>query len=381
MRVSRYVCPSGLELFQSPLYLDAEGVPVRLSWAEKRVPWLVTLRELLLSEDSVARGRAARAAEAAARGLAPHCPRGHVLPEGYLERPTVALGVVGLTSSGKTTFITSLVETLLRGALDAIDVAVTMDEASAADYQLHLRRTLILDKERLPLTQPAAGEAITDRPLVLRLSRAADSINLLVYDASGEQLYRKRDIGAVNPHLYCTRAIMLALSPAAFPGIEHLDNENPGEVSIAEATQMVTAVGDVVRKGRRLRRGEVVEEVSVAVVVTKSDKLIGVEGFPIEHFGNVEEFIEQHSLEELFRRVREGSDDIVEFLRNQQGKNITNLMLDELPRTTFHLVSATGHDVGADGHYPSIDQVGVVEPLITLLARVGFLPAEGLPLQ
>jgi hypothetical protein len=54
-------------------------------------------------------------------------------------------------------------------------------------------------------------------------------------------------------------------------------------------------------------------------------------------------------------------------------------MLDELPRPTFHLVSATGHDVGADGHYPGIEQVGVVEPLITLLARVGFLPDDGLP--
>jgi hypothetical protein len=378
MRVRRYVCPSGLELFRRPQYADADGNPVRISWFEQHAPWLVTVKEVALSEDRVARGRAARAAEAATRGLVPQCPRGHALPEGYLERPTVALGLVGLTGSGKTTLITSLVETLLSGALAPLGIAVTMDEESAGRFQVGLRRTLIQDRAQLPATVPAAGEEISDQPFVLRLSRARESINLLLYDASGEQLFRRRDIGEFNRYLYQTQAIMLVLSPSAFPGLEHLDDPSGADVGVAMATQMVTALADVVRQGRRVRQGEVVEEVAVAVVLAKADKLVGLNGFPQQHFRDLEGFIAYYPLAELLARVQDGSEEIVDFLQAERGQNLVKLMLDDLPLSTFHVVSATGHDVGADGYYPGIDQVGVVEPFVTLLARVGFLPDDGL---
>jgi hypothetical protein len=378
VRLRRYVCPSGLELFRVPRYVNAEGTPVQVSWAERHAPWMVTLGESLRSTDSVVRSREARAAAAAAQGLSPVCPAGHPLPDGYTERRTVTLGLVGLTGSGKSTLITSLVETLLRGVLAPLGVTVTMDEESASRYQVDLRRHLIVDRERIPPTYVLTGNDITKHPLVLRLGGGQDSLNLLIYDASGEQLYRRRDIAEFNPYLYHTSAIMLVLSPNAFPGLEHLDDDIQSEVGIAQATQMVSALSDVVRRGRRLRRGELAEEVAVAVTLTKADKLVGMDGFPSQYFGDAERFLLDHSLEELFELIQEGSDDIVEFLTKEDGENLMMLILSGLPRPTFHLVSATGHDVAMDGHYPSIDQVGVVGPLLTLLARIGFLPSEGL---
>jgi hypothetical protein len=290
----------------------------------------------------------------------------------------VALGLVGLTGSGKTTLLASLIETLLRGALAPLGVAVTMDDESAARFQVELRRTLILDRERLPLTDALVGQTITDHPYTLRLTHSGESINLLIYDASGEQLFRRHDIAEFNPHLYYTDAVMLVLSPGAIPKLERLDDQANSEAGIAEATQMVTALSDVLRAGRRVRRGDVVEQVSVAVVLAKADKLLDLDEFPRETLGDVEAFLKEHSLEQLFRRVQEGSDDLVEFINGNEGENLVINIMNGLPRPTFHAISATGHDADPTGHYPSIDQVGVVEPLVTLLARVGFLPADGL---
>jgi hypothetical protein len=42
-----------------------------------------------------------------------------------------------------------------------------------------------------------------------------------------------------------------------------------------------------------------------------------------------------------------------------------------------HAVSATGADA-RDGGYPRIAPVGVLDPLLVLLARAGFLSEEGL---
>jgi hypothetical protein len=379
MRMRRHVCPSGLELFRRPQYVDADNSVVRMSWGDRYVPGLLSAVESVLGDNGrPSSGAARRAARAAAMGLRPQCPHGHPLPEGYLDHRTVAVGLVGLTGSGKTTLLGSLIETLLRGALAPLDVAVTMDEESAARFQVELRRTLIVDRERLPLTDALAGEAITDHPYVLRLNCAGESINLLIYDASGEQLYRRHDIAEFNPHLYYTDAVMLVLSPGAIPKLERLDDQASSEAGIAEATHMVTALADVLRAGRRVRRGEVVEQVSVVVVLAKADKLMGLDEFPRETFGHVDKYIQDRSLEQLFRNVQDGSEDLVKFLNQNEGENLVVNIMNGLPRPTFHAISATGHDADLTGHYPSIEQVGVIEPLVTLLARVGFLPADGL---
>jgi hypothetical protein len=377
--VRRHVCPSGLELFRRPQYVDADNNVVTMSWADRHVPGLLTAMEAAFRADGrPSSGAAQRAARAAAMGLRPQCPYGHPLPEGYLDYRTVALGLVGLTGSGKTTLLGSLIETLLRGALAPLGVAVTMDEESAARFQVELRRTLIVDRERLPLTDALVGEAITDHPYTLRLARAGESINLLIYDASGEQLFRRHDIAEFNPHLYYTDAVMVVLSPGVIPKLEGLDDQASSEAGIAEATHMVTALADVLRSGRRVRRGEVVEQVSVAVVLAKADKLMGLGEFPRETFGRVESYIQDRSLEQLFRSVQDGSDDLVRFINQNEGENLVINIMNGLPRPTFHAISATGHDADLTGHYPSIEQVGVVEPLVTLLARVGFFPDDGL---
>jgi len=379
VRVRRYVCPSGLELFRRPRYVDAENNVVTTSWLDRHLPGLVTAVDAVFGGNGGPSGGAARrAASAAAQGLRLQCPNGHRLPEGYLERPTVAIGLVGLTGSGKTTLLASLIETLLRGALAPLGIAVTMDDDTAARFQLELRRTLILDHARLPLTDALVGGSITDHPYVLRLTHGGQSINLLMYDASGEQLFRRSDIADFNPHLYHTDAVMLVLSPGAIPKLERLEDQADSEVGIAEATQMVTALADVLRAGRHVRGGEVVEKVSVAVCLTKADKLVELEDFPRATLGDVDAFLREHSLEELFRLVQDGSDELVEFINRNEGVNLVINIMNGLPRPTFHAISATGHDADPTGHYPGIDQVGVVGPLVTLLARAGFLPADGL---
>ena len=78
-----------------------------------------------------------------------------------------------------------------------------------------------------------------------------------------------------------------------------------------------------------------------------------------------------------FDDVRDNSSRLVDFLEVSGGSNLLTAVLHRLPRPTVHAVSATGSDA-RDGGYPRIAPVGVLDPLLVLLARSGFLSAEGL---
>jgi hypothetical protein len=75
--------------------------------------------------------------------------------------------------------------------------------------------------------------------------------------------------------------------------------------------------------------------------------------------------------------VRTTSSRLVDFLEVSGGSNLLTAVLHRLPRPTVHAVSATGADA-RDGGYPRIAPVGVLDPLLVLLARAGFLSEEGL---
>ena len=56
------------------------------------------------------------------------------------------------------------------------------------------------------------------------------SMNVVFFDASGEQLYRKEDLGRFGKFLYVASGIIVVLSPGIFPGLQSV--ADPGEPSI-----------------------------------------------------------------------------------------------------------------------------------------------------
>lgn len=374
--MARLVCPSCLQGFTRPVYVDARGEIVQLGWLQENAP---RLYGRLRRGDGT---QAQQAARADARGLSPRCPHNlaHVLPDDFLTRRTLVIGLVGMRGSGKTTYVTQLIETLLRGSLSPLGVSVTLDGSSNRRHTQENRRTLIVDHVPVPVTPPVtAADQVTDQPWSLRLSRAGgETVNLLVYDASGEQLYSARDMGEVNRYLYASDGIIMMFSPGAFPGLEPLDDQAL-DAGIAQATEMTTSLVDVLRRSRGLRPDAAVQGCSVAVVVGKADKLAHQPGFPDHCLYDVEAFVRENPLATVLERVESGSEDLISYLTARGGENLVGIVLNNLPHPTFHAVSATGHDVGGDGRYPDIRQTGVVEPLLTLLAHAGFLPADAVP--
>ncbi|MGY1621102.1 hypothetical protein ACI789_02750 [Geodermatophilus sp. SYSU D00965] len=374
--MKRRVCPRCLEPLSTPVWRDAHGVAHRPP-VERRTRWQRFLEPL--------RGEPAPpptpkdAAGAAAANVSPTCPRGHRLPPDYLDRPTIVVGLVGLTGASKSTYLTVLIDLLHEGALAPLGISVEMDEESAARFDDY-RYRLMVQRRQLPLTLPLLGEGSSPEPFMLVLrgtgrNGAERAVNLVFFDASGEQLYRAEDMGQYGKFLYAATSVLVLLSPGVFPRLRHLADPGEESMGLARHTQMVVNLANLLRTARNLHPDSPLSGVSAAVVLTKADKLRGVPDFPTDTLRDTD--LAAMPLAHWFGDVRDTSSRLVDFLEVSGGSNLLTAVLNRLPRPTVHAVSATGADA-KDGGYPEIAPVGCLDPLLVLLARHGFLSEDGL---
>lgn len=368
MRARTVVCPRCLESFPLP------SGPTRWSrFAEGRWP----------GQPPPGPSAQVRAAADDAANAGAVCPQGHRLPPDHLRRPTIVVGLVGLTGASKSTYLTVLIDQLYAGALAPLSISVELDEQSADRFEVQYRQPLLVDHRQLPLTPPLLEEGQSPEPLTLVLRRRAPgeperSLNVVFFDASGEQLYRKEDLGRFGKFLYVAGAVLVVLPPGIFPGLR--TTADPGEVALGlpRPTQMLANLADLLRTARGLPRDGWLSGVSASVVLSKADKLRTRRDFPPGVLRDAP--VAPETLPHLFGEVRENSARLVDFLEANGGSNLLATMLARLPDPTVHAVSATGSEP-RDGGYPEIAPVGCLEPLLVLLARHGFLPAEGLELE
>lgn len=381
MATRGFVCPRCLEFFYLPYRRNAQGQYQQIA-VQRRAPWDRVTEVLRTDPPAPGPSAQARAAYDDATSVSVVCPHGHRLPPDYLERPTIVVGLVGLTGASKSTYLTVLIDLLYAGALAPLDISVEMDEHSADRFEAQYRQ-LLVDHRQLPLTPPLLEEGQSPEPFTLVLRRATRgaperSVNLVFFDASGEQLYRKEDLGRFGKFLYVAGAVIVVLSPGIFPGLRSV--ADPGEAAIGPSRplQMLVNLADLMRSARGLRKDAWLDGVSASVVLSKADKLRARPDFPAEALRNPE--LGVPSLPRLFEDVRATSARLVDFLEANGGSNLLTTLLGRLPDPTLHAVSATGSEP-ANGQYPRIAPVGVLEPLLVLLARHRFIPSEGLELE
>src|SRR3954464_9909032 len=328
-----FVCPRCLERFALSAWQNSAGQRVAApprpsSWRRFTEPFRVP--------DSPGEGTSPqqRAAMGDARRLTAVCPNGHRLPPEYLERPTVVVGLVGLTGAAKSTYLTVLLDLLYAGALAPLDISVEMDEESADRFEINYRQPLMVDKRQLPLTPLLLEEGQSPEPLTVvfrRSSRGAPerSMNVGFVAASGEQLYRKEGVGRLGEFVYVASAVIVVLSPGMFPGLASTADRGEASIGLARPTQMLVNLADLLRAARGLHKDAYLADVSASVIVSKADKLLSRPDFPAEALRDPD--LSPAALPRLFEEVRANSGRLVDFLEANGGSNLLTALLGPLP--------------------------------------------------
>jgi hypothetical protein len=273
----------------------------------------------------------------------------HYLPAGYgLFGPPVVLGFVGLTHSGKSHLLASMVGAIVARELEHYEIST-----SPLDHAWHRRfmdawvSPLLKHGKVLPGTREGRVVEFADAFLMKR--RGASDQVVALFDVAGGDLAR---LDETKQFLWIANGLFFVVDPDRLND-QWAEDETFGNVL------------DVVRK--RARRGPV----SAAIVLNKADMLRFEE--PVDRWLRSDGSV-----------PRGGGLDSVEFLRESadvyaylEARNALAMAepYEVCDKATLHVASPTGGaDTGEGGVYPrGVTPRRVLRPLVAMLAMTGVL--------
>lgn len=367
----RLVCPVCLAFFtaETVQWRDEHGAPA--APLPRRPEGL--RRWLPSATDARTPPSPGQVADALARGLHAVCPQGHPLPQEFLSRRTLVIGMVGERGSSKSHYLASLGALLSEGRLSRYRMSAQLAGASAQRFHelyyapLYQQRHAVALEGTMPVVDGEAREPVT---FVLRNLITNEACNLLFYDAAGEQLMTASAQARFNRFLCVADVVMLFITPATLPGVwPRLTDAAPAQ-SVLVTGSMFEEVADHLRQARNLPDEADLSGVSVQVLLSKADQLLALPEFDRELLEEPD-----HSaflLSEVLGGLEEDSRRVAKFIESSGAVNLVANIGHRFGDVTFHAVSATGHDA-VDGVFPAIAPLRCLDPLLVALADTGVL--------
>lgn len=324
-----------------------------------------------------------------------HIPLPHGIATGQTENHTIAL--VGARGSGKSNLIAVLIEQLKRRFCADLDFSIREQETFSvrelrpigSDRLLEQRYGGILDRSRrevVPQTLRAEQDRSQRIPLIYRLDlprrsrlpswlggRRLRPVDLVFFDAAGEDLSTRDGIDRFCSYIFSASAIIFLIDPFQFPGLRDKMSQEQREAQRDLAVDPVGIATSTINLFQQRGRVKATERipVPVAFAFSKSDLLAP--------------FLDPSSLILRDSDHRRGfdHDDSAAVSAEVEGLlsawNSPQLVQDA--RTSFaqhryFAISAFGGAPDAQGRVPGLRPLRIADPLLWTLNRLGVIPAR-----
>ncbi len=306
----------------------------------------------------------------------PHCY--YLLPTNIELVDNINIAIVGDTFSGKSHYIGALIHQIQQGELQRADRYARFDcmtQDIEKEYITNIIKPLFQDKRQLAGTQMAVE---TNRPpliyeLILGVSpeRPARRINLILYDASGEDLAIKERMVQFSRYVFGANAIIFLADPTSMPEIYNLlpaflqKKAATGRTSSSVLNSMIRLIEDY----RGYGTGARLSSTPIAITITKSDLLKQLTSIqhqysflrkPVYHGA-----INLQDLDAVNQEVRQLLEEYEERTLLQSTRNFA--------KVRFFATSATGYAPDMNGNYPAVDPCRCLDPILWILHELDIL--------
>ena len=231
----------------------------------------------------------------------PNCPSCHSpLPQSSIDGNNEIIAIVGTRGSGKSHYITVLIDQLTRRVGHVMDAGVnpflTMDGLYNCRelYQETKYKPLFEEQHTLEATSRAlgGGDRKDKMPLIYTWNYTEASrgrkkaFTLSFFDAAGEDLEDPQAVATVNRYLQHARGIIFLVDPLQIAGIRE-QLEAAGETDLTSSLRgvqgttgfegVLSAITTLIRTARGIREGDAID-VPVAIAFSKFDQLTPICG-------------------------------------------------------------------------------------------------------
>jgi hypothetical protein len=304
------------------------------------------------------------------RRVCPNPDCRHDFPAGYCSSSyrNLIIPIFGALNSGKSTYLAVLIHEMSSRVARELDATFAhRDDQTQSQYANFMARPLF--KEGLVLPATTAGEGLTPTsPLVYRLrynSKKAKSVNLVFFDAAGEDMAEEHLRDRYGPYLNAADGVIFIVDPAELPGsggdlarsgiMPATGGVSAGEHTVVQLTQLLRDLRPSPRRKVRIPACLVLSKIDA--LPTRLSRHTAIDSLP-RHTGGLD------------GRDRAVVHDEVYALLDRWRSSLGKEMEAEYERFGLFAISA----LGAPPHGDRVDPTGVrphraTDPLIWLLAE------------
>lgn len=307
-----------------------------------------------------------------------HCP--HCDSELVDDANSYTIAIVGDSSSGKSHYIASCIHQLLQGhAAQMIGfTSLTGLGDTNERYYREYYEPIYIQRQKVSLTQQA-GPGTPYRPLIYKMKfPSKPSINLLFYDASGEDISDPTNFAQYSHFVLDASAIIFLADPMQMPKIvgklpHHLSPQQTGQPIRPMTSGMVLdrvmnsfRVANIIDEGKKVKT-------PIAITLSKSDLLTFTASLDASSalylYDN--SYTNQLDIFQFTNISRQ-----VEALISQFGDSQLILLSKEFEKVCFFAVTATGWTPDPNGAFPPLEPKRCLDPLLWALWQLGMINTE-----
>lgn len=202
--------------------------------------------------------------------ICPHCHS--TLPPQFDNVDSRILAVVGGRNAGKSHYIATLVDQLRKVWCPRMNIQFRpVFDTTTLNYRQNYYEPVYQKKQVLPQTQQAAANPVIREPLIYRMEfprtlLGAPALNLVLFDAAGEDLQNADLMAIYNRYILHASGIISLINPLGLQSIcERLGVEpDEGEMPLETQDRMITSLNP--KPGKPIK-------IPTAFVLAKADEL------------------------------------------------------------------------------------------------------------
>lgn len=284
----------------------------------------------------------------------------------------ISIAVIGDSFSGKSHFIAAAIKQIKDGYIPpAFGLASFTASTSEIEDQYRSNYFDPLFKYGEPLKYtPSAKQPLSD-PLIYEMLVAGKRVNLLIYDASGEDVALIDTRIQNKPHILNAQAMIFLADPWAMPGfvdqLAHHLRPSSSNMTGRKSTDVLNSVIQVFKRASNQTR-ETQFDLPVAIALSKSDLIPFVRTRSMDPRYPALADPQYPSL--LTRRESEGIHAIVKQFLIEVGEGALIGMEQTLEKVNFSAISATGASLNDQGKYTHVEPHRCLDPLFWVLREL-----------
>lgn len=310
------------------------------------------------------------------------CPNCHSdLPATTGDFSDLIFAVVGAKETGKSHYISVLIDTLKNEIGDAYDCTLEpLNDETIRRYNENFYKPVFEDKVTIDATRSGRTDIEVRHPLLYALKfykkgpsnriRIHKVVTLAFFDAAGEDLDEEDTMNIVNRYIYNSSGIILLLDPLQLNHIrEKLTNDIHLPSKNTEGRELLHRMANLIRRAEKIKQNKKIH-IPLAVVFSKIDAVrslldptsslhyasqhIESKGFNLTDFASVQSEIEG-------------------LINEWDSTEISRIIQGNYKTYGYFGVSALGDNPDEDRKIKTFEPYRVADPLLWLLAEYNVI--------